>query len=186
MLLLASKSPRRSELLRQLGQPFTQIDVDVDETPIASESPVAYVERLALAKAQAGLSLAQPGDQVLGLDTCVVIDEVILGKPADRSDALAMLSRLSGRTHQVYTGVALVSQEGESSEVVCTDVSFTTLSEQDMADYWATGEPADKAGSYGIQGIGGKFVKQIKGSYSAVVGLPLYETDQLIQQARAE
>ena len=179
-LYLASASPRRRELLAQLGIAFERLVADIDETPLAGEAPADYVERLARAKAQAALGQATAPWPVLGADTIVVADGQLLGKPRDRADAHRMLRLLSGRTHQVLTGIALVADDYCRTRVVTTNVSFTTLTEADIEAYWQTGEPADKAGSYGIQGIGGKFVSRIEGSYFAVVGLPLLETGQLI------
>jgi septum formation protein len=180
-LYLASASPRRRELLAQIGVPFSLIDVSVDETPSPTESPEAYVERVAREKALAGL--ASLGDQdgcVLGADTSVVLDQHILGKPVDRADGLAMLAALSGRTHRVMTAVALASRTACDVRVVISEVSFRVIEQTEAERYWASGEPADKAGGYAIQGWGAVFVSQLHGSYSAVVGLPLCETAQLI------
>jgi septum formation protein len=180
-LYLASASPRRRELLAQIGVPFSLIDVSVDETPSPTESPEAYVERVAREKALAGL--ASLGDQdgcVLGADTSVVLDQHILGKPVDRADGLAMLAALSGRTHRVMTAVALASRTACEVRVVISEVSFRVIEQAEAERYWASGEPADKAGGYAIQGWGAVFVSQLHGSYSAVVGLPLCETAQLV------
>ena len=180
-LYLASASPRRRELLAQIGVPFSLIDVSVDETPSPTESPEAYVERVAREKALAGL--ASLGDQdgcVLGADTSVVLDQHILGKPVDRADGLAMLAALSGRTHRVMTAVALASRTACDVRVVISEVSFRVIEQTEAERYWASGEPADKAGGYAIQGWGAVFVSQLHGSYSAVVGLPLCETAQLV------
>jgi septum formation protein len=183
-LYLASGSPRRRELLTQIGVPFLSQIVPIDENPLPGESPIAYVERLARAKAQAGLAaLADPaGAVVLGADTAVVLDGRILGKPADRDDALATLGALSGRTHQVLTAVALVSREQQASRVVTSQVTFRPLSQAEIEAYWVSGEPQDKAGCYGIQGLAAVFVSQLQGSYSAVVGLPLCETAELLAE----
>jgi septum formation protein len=183
-LYLASGSPRRRELLTQIGVPFLSQIVPIDENPLPGESPIAYVERLARAKAQAGLAaLADPaGAVVLGADTAVVLDGRILGKPADRDDALATLGALSGRTHQVLTAVALVSREQQASRVVTSQVTFRPLSQAEIEAYWLSGEPQDKAGCYGIQGLAAVFVSQLQGSYSAVVGLPLCETAELLAE----
>lgn len=183
-LYLASASPRRSELLTQIGVPFITQIVPIDETPQPNEAPAAYVERLARAKAQAVLNL-QPWSGtavVLGSDTAVVLDGRILGKPRDRDDALATLAALSGREHQVLTAVALVSEARAEARVVTSTVRFKTLSQAQIEAYWATGEPCDKAGSYGIQGLAAVFVSQMQGSYSAVVGLPLCETAELLAE----
>ncbi|MDM8348246.1 Maf family protein [Pseudomonas sp. sp1636] len=183
-LYLASGSPRRSELLTQIGVPFITQSVPVDENPLPEESPCAYVERLARAKAQAGLAaLADRRDAVvLGADTAVILDGRILGKPLDRDEALATLSALSGREHQVLTAVALASSVKISARVVSSRVSFRLLSRDEIEAYWATGEPRDKAGSYAIQGLAAVFVSQLQGSYSAVVGLPLCETAELLTE----
>jgi len=181
-LYLASGSPRRRELLGQIGVPFTPLATVVDETPWPAESAVAYVQRLACAKAQAGLaSLAAPGAAVvLGADTSVVLDGRILGKPQDRADALAMLAALSGQTHEVLTAVALANSQRCEVRVVTSQVSFRDLSAAEIDAYWASGEPLDKAGSYAIQGLGAVFVCDLHGSFSAVVGLPLCETATLL------
>ena len=183
-LYLASGSPRRRELLTQIAVPFLTQIAPIDENALPGESPIAYVERLARAKAQAGLAaLAETADVVvLGADTSVVLDGRILGKPADRDDALATLSALSGRTHQVLTAVALVSRERLESRVVTSQVTFRPLSQAEIEAYWASGEPQDKAGCYGIQGLAAVFVSQLQGSYSAVVGLPLCETAALLAE----
>lgn len=183
-LYLASASPRRRELLAQIGVSFTTHVVPIDETPQPGEAPAAYVERLALAKAQAALgTLDDRRDAVvLGSDTAVVLDGRILGKPVDREDALATLAALSGREHQVLTAVALVSDARGEARVVTSTVRFKALDRTQLEAYWATGEPRDKAGSYGIQGLAAVFVSQMQGSYSAVVGLPLCETAELLAQ----
>jgi len=176
-LFLASASPRRRELLAQIGVPFSLVGVSVDETPSPTESPEAYVERVARDKALAGLvSLGDRDGCVLGADTSVVLDQHILGKPADRADGLAMLAALSGRTHRVMTAVALASRSACEVRVVISEVTFRTIDEAEADRYWDSGEPADKAGGYAIQGWGAVFVSQLHGSYSAVVGLPLCET----------
>jgi len=183
-LYLASGSPRRRELLTQIAVPFLTQIAPIDENALPGESPIAYVERLALSKAQAGLAaLTDTADAVvLGADTAVVLDGRILGKPTDRADALATLSDLSGRTHEVLTAVALVSRERQVSRVVTSQVTFRALSQVEIEAYWASGEPQDKAGCYGIQGLAAVFVSQLQGSYSAVVGLPLCETAALLAE----
>ncbi|MHA6492581.1 Maf family protein [Pseudomonas borbori] len=183
-LYLASGSPRRRELLTQIGVPFVTQIAPIDENLLPDEAPNAYVERLALAKAQAGLELlsAAADAVVLGADTCVVLDSRILGKPADRAEAIATLSALSGREHQVLTAVALVSTSRQVARVVSSTVRFRALTRDEIEAYWATGEPQDKAGSYGIQGLAAVFVSQLQGSYSAVVGLPLCETAELLAE----
>jgi len=187
-LILASASPRRAELLRQIGVEFHISPVDLDERVEPGEAPEAYVRRLALAKARAVRQ--NPGSEtslVLGSDTSVVLDGVILGKPRDEADFNVMLSALSGRRHQVWTGVALVRDSGdELVTAVVTEVSFRAIERTELAAYWRTGEPCDKAGGYGIQGKGAVFVERIEGSYSAVMGLPLFETADLLRQAGFE
>ncbi|HEY1026100.1 MAG TPA: Maf family protein [Pseudomonas sp.] len=181
-LFLASASPRRRELLAQIAVPCARQIASIDETPLPDEPAAAYVERLAREKARAGLAaLREVSDAVvLGADTAVVLDGRILGKPLDFDDFRRTLSALSGRSHQVMTAVALVSRKAEAAQVVCSDVTFRTLSEAEIAAYWASGEPCDKAGGYGIQGLAAVFVSRIEGSYSAVVGLPLCETAQML------
>ena len=183
-LLLASASPRRRELLEQIGVNFISEAQDIDESVLSGETASQYVERLAREKALAGCKTSKM--TTLGSDTCVVLDEEILSKPSGTDDAKTMLSRLSGRSHQVLTAIAICENvNGEfkiSSQVVCTDVSFIVLTPVQIERYVATGEPMDKAGSYGIQGKAAVFVSGIKGSYSNVVGLPLMETALLLQQ----
>lgn len=184
-LLLASRSPRRADLLRTLGIAFAVIDVDIDETPWARETPGAYVRRLARMKAEAGhASLTTRSLPVLAADTTVVLDGSILGKPRDTHDARSMLRRLSGRVHEVLTGVALIDRSGAIEDiVVTTHVSVRVMNPRSIDAYVASGEPADKAGAYGIQGLGGALVDRIDGSYSNVVGLPLVETLDLLDAA---
>lgn len=181
-LYLASSSPRRRELLTQIGLSFHLVSGNVDETPLPDEAPAAYVERLARCKAQAGLTmLAQRPDVcVLGADTAVVLDGRILGKPENREDALAMLKALSGREHQVLTAVAVVDRDRCEVRVVSSTVAFRAIGSAEAEAYWDTGEPQDKAGGYAIQGLAAIFVKRVEGSYSAVVGLPLCETAELL------
>ncbi|WXL26686.1 Maf family protein [Ectopseudomonas mendocina] len=183
-LYLASGSPRRRELLTQIGVPFLLLKSNIDESVRAGESAQDYVERLAREKAQAGLgSLAErSGAVVLGADTSVVLDGRILGKPVDRADALQTLKALSGRKHQVVTAVALISEDRLVSQVVTSEVSFRELDDAEIEAYWNTGEPQDKAGSYAIQGLASIFVSHLQGSYSAVVGLPLCETAALLAE----
>ena len=182
MFYLASASPRRRELLTQIGVRFDLAPVDIDETPQPGEAARAYVERLALEKAQTSLANIQQADAVvLGSDTSVIIDDDILIKPKDVADAKAMLKRLSGNPHQVFTAVAVVSNNKQQVISVATDVFFRELSDAEIDAYIATGEPMDKAGSYGIQGKGAILVDKISGSYSNVVGLPLTETATLLQ-----
>ncbi|MGV8844311.1 MAG: Maf family protein [Pseudomonas sp.] len=181
-LFLASGSPRRRELLTQIGVSFSVLGAPIDESVWPAESPRAYVERLARAKALAGLAtLADPHVAVvLGADTAVVLDGHILGKPGNRADALATLAALSGREHEVLTAVALVSTARVEVRLVCSRVCFRPLARSEIDAYWASGEPLDKAGSYAIQGLAAVFVRHLQGSYSAVVGLPLCETAELL------
>ncbi|MGL5430822.1 MAG: Maf family protein [Vibrio sp.] len=182
-LVLASASPRRRELLAQIGYQFEIVQPDVEEIRSAAESPAQYVERLSREKALAGAALVAAADTlVIGADTIVVKDHQVLEKPRDFADAQRMLRLLSGSQHQVLTAVSVTQGGITHSVVVTTDVWFKTLSEPEIQAYWQSGEPCDKAGSYGIQGLGGRFVTRIEGNYYAVVGLPLYETDQLLHK----
>ena len=181
-LILASASPRRAELLSQIGVNHRACPADIDEAPLAGESPEHYVERLAREKALA-VAAGHPDNLVLGSDTTVVLAGEILAKPESDDHASSMLSRLSGQTHQVMTAVALARGSDCQSRVSITEVTFRTLDEPEIRAYVASGEPMDKAGGYGIQGRGGIFVRELKGSYSAVVGLPLQETAELLAQA---
>jgi septum formation protein len=180
-IYLASNSPRRAELLTQIGVSFVRVNANIEECLQEGESAVQYVSRLSIQKAQAGFLNSHQNRPVLGADTIVVIGDDILEKPRNQEHAREMMLMLSGKTHQVFTAIALVNHNKEKQILVKTSVSFKVLTEQDINDYWKTGEPLDKAGGYGIQGVGGKFVTHINGSYSAVVGLPLYETDELIK-----
>ncbi|MQT39974.1 MULTISPECIES: nucleoside triphosphate pyrophosphatase [unclassified Pseudomonas] len=186
-LFLASGSPRRRELLTQIGVPFQVVSASIDETPLSDECPAAYVERLARAKARAGrehllgASVSAPFC-VLGADTAVVLDDQILGKPVDEADALSMLMALSGREHEVLTAIAILAAERCETRVVRSRVSFRTISQQEAGQYWASGEPQDKAGGYAIQGLAAVFVAGLNGSYSGVVGLPVCETAELLGQ----
>jgi septum formation protein len=181
MLILASSSPRRRELLDQIGVTYRVQPVAVDETPREGESPEAFARRMALEKARAGWMAQGTGLPVLGADTVVTLDGVILGKPADRAEALHMLGRLSGSTHRVLSAVALKHGGREAVRLSETRVRFRTLAPEEIAAYWDSGEPADKAGAYGVQGLGALFVEHLEGSYTGVVGLPLYETGQLLE-----
>ncbi len=182
-LLLASSSPRRAQLLRDIGLQFEVGGVAIDESQQTGELPVDYVRRLALAKARADL---RPGYVTLAADTIVVLDNEILGKPRGQTEAADMLMRLSGRSHEVLTGVAACQPDapGVREAVIHAGaiVTFRTVSSAEAQAYWQTGEPADKAGGYGIQGIGGIFAERVVGSYSAVVGLPVMETERLLGQ----
>jgi septum formation protein len=172
MLVLASSSPRRAELLRSAGIPFATQPSDVDETARPGERPLDYALRMAREKAHAVAAL-RPNDTVLGADTIVVVDNDILGKPRDADDARAMLRRLSGRWHEVTSAVCLVVDGRERLEHATTRVEFSALSDDDIAGYVALGEPMDKAGAYGIQGIAARWIPRIEGDYSNVVGLPV-------------
>ena len=181
MLFLASNSPRRAELLSQIKVRFEHISVEVDEIQQKNETSQNYVQRLALEKAQAGFKKNHQQGVVLGADTIVICDNVVMEKPTDKQHAQQMMTLLSANTHHVLTAVALVSAEKEALKLVTTAVTFKALTEQEISNYWETGEPRDKSGGYGIQGIAGQFVTHISGSYSAVVGLPIYETAELIK-----
>jgi len=180
-LILASGSPRRRELLSQLGVEFSVAPANIDEGVLPNEAPEDYVLRMAMEKAQT-IAREHSGVPVLGADTTVVLDDDILGKPAGHGDALATLARLSGRSHQVMTGICLATPAGSHGEVVTTEVTFITLDLDTCEAYLATDEPWDKAGGYGIQGLAGAFVRTIEGSYSNVVGLPLAETWALLSR----
>ena len=183
-IYLASRSPRRQELLRQAGVGFRQIEVDVDESRHGvEESPEVFVLRLALEKARAGWARVREGSPlpVLGADTVVALDDDLFGKPEDRDQALEMLERLSGASHRVLTGVALVDDR-EATRLSFSSVTFRELSREEMERYWASGEPADKAGAYAIQGRGAVFIEHLEGSYSGVMGLPLFEVADLLDE----
>jgi septum formation protein len=196
LVILASASPRRTELLQQIGVAHRVVPAHIDERRAAGETPGDCVRRLAQHKArEVQLALAAVAGStaagstaamqlpVLGADTAVVIDDELLGKPRDRADGLAMLARLSGRWHQVLTAVALASVHGMQCCLSRSEVQLRRLSAQECAAYWDSGEPLDKAGGYAIQGLAGAFVEQLRGSYSGVVGLPLFETAQLLVEA---
>jgi len=185
MLYLASQSPRRRELLGQLGVSFSILDVDVAEVPFPEERPVDYVRRVARDKAQAGWEVlerhAQAEALVLASDTEVVLGERIFGKPKDADDAMHMLQALSGCTHEVISAVCMVSAEREHDDVCISRVRFAQVDEAEMAAYVATGEPFGKAGAYAIQGKGASLIEYLEGSYSGVMGLPLFETARLLR-----
>ena len=195
-IYLASRSPRRRELLSQIGVRFHLLlfrtrpgeDPEVDETPLEGEAPAAYVERVALAKAEAGwrrmLQRNLPHAPVLAADTTVAVEGRIFGKPADRDEAATMLSSLAGRRHQVLTAVALKHFDWIESCVQSSEVLLKPLSEDEVRQYVASGECDDKAGAYAIQGRAGRFVVELRGSYSGVMGLPLYETSELLDRLR--
>ena len=182
-LVLASGSPRRRALLAATGVAFTARSPDVDETPRGGEDPRTYVERLAREKAETVARPLAPGDVVLAADTTVWLAPALLGKPADAADARRMLRTLSGRTHEVHTGVAVVAGGGVTSSVATTRVVFADLDEVDVEWYVGTGEPLDKAGAYAVQGSGNLFVRAIEGSPSNVVGLPLDVVAGLLDRA---
>ena len=178
-LILASTSPRRSELLTQLGLAHTILVADIDETPFSNELPADYVLRVAAEKANA-IQQHSPADSVvIAADTSVVLRDKIMGKPQDLDHAITMLSHLSARTHQVYSAVSV---RGKQTRQVLSisDVTFRAISTQEIIQYWHTGEPADKAGAYAIQGLGSTFIETINGSFSGIMGLPLFETAQLL------
>lgn len=179
---LASRSPRRQELLLQLGLRFETLPADIPELPQPGEPAADYALRMARDKARAAQLRAPLALPVLGADTDVVLDGRILGKPADRDDALRMLAALADREHEVYSAVAVVLGERLESALSVTRVQFGPIPPGLAVAYWASGEPADKAGAYGIQGLGAQFVRGIQGSYSGVVGLPLYETVTLLRE----
>lgn len=193
-IYLASQSPRRRELLKQIGINFEMLllrsdprrNVDVDETPHAGEQPEDYVQRVSLAKAEAGYAMLRlrnlPSFPVLAADTTVTMDGVIFGKPDNDEEAAAMLSQLSGREHQVLSSVAIAMNEHVETALSISTVRFTALSEERIRRYLLTHEYRDKAGGYAIQGYAGAFIEHISGSYSGVMGLPLFETVQLLQR----
>lgn len=185
-IVLASRSPRRIELLHRLVSDFIVMPADLDETPHPQEDPVAYVQRLALQKARAVYMACEAMSVVVGADTTVDLNGDILGQPIDDNDARRMLQLLSGTTHRVHTGVAVVSSHGEHVEVVSSDVTFMPISPQMLAWYIGTGESAGKAGSYAIQGHGSALVASSTGSMSNIVGLPLAETATLLASAGVE
>lgn len=204
-IFLSSGSPRRAELLDQILVPYQVISAAIDETRQPGETPLPYVERLAREKAMAGFraiggagvarapaTTAETPTVVIGADTVVVVDGDVFGKPRDEQDATAQLRTLSGRAHEVFTAVAVVrALEDPGSPPICearvsrSRVWFRTLTDAEIAAYWASGEPADKAGSYAIQGIAARYITRIEGSYSAVMGLPVHETSELLARAGA-
>ena len=186
-IILASASPRRSELLRQIGVEFTVLPAAIDETVQEGETPPVYARRMAAEKAEVGWQnaaqdAAERPHLAIGADTAVVARENILGKPDDAADARRMLKMLSGSTHTVLSAVAVTDGERMAEHCSATEVVFRALGDDEIDRYWATGEPADKAGAYAIQGLGALFVKELSGSYTGVVGLPLYETAELLAE----
>ena len=182
---LASGSPRRRELLQQIGVPFRVVGAAVDEAVWSGEVPAAYVARLAAAKAELGWERNRDAidGPVLAADTSVVLDAKILGKPAHREEAESMLRQLSGRTHEVLTAVALRTVDGLRSRISRSEVTFRRIAAAEARAYWDTGEPCDKAGAYAIQGRAAVFIAELRGSYSGVMGLPLFETAELLSEA---
>jgi septum formation protein len=182
-IYLASQSPRRRELLQQIGVSFERLPVDIDEGRLTDESPEACVQRLALEKARAGRTLlsAATSQPVMGADTLVVSGDAVLGKPANREDAIEMLQLLSGSTHRVMTAVALAG-EHEAACMNTSQVTFRTLTRRECEAYWDTAEPRDKAGAYAVQGLAAMFITRLEGSYSGVMGLPLQETAELLKE----
>lgn len=187
MIVLASSSPRRGELLEQINIQYIRHSADIDESVGENEDPRAFVERLAREKAETVARQRTDNLLVLGSDTIGLIDQKILGKPEDFVDFVAMMRTMSGRCHSVFTAIAVANYNAQNqqlqliSEIVESKVFFKVLSEDEINYFWQTGEPQDKAGGYGIQGYAGKFVSKIEGSYSAIVGLPLYETAELLK-----
>lgn len=178
-IYLASSSPRRRELLAQLGVPYRILTAGIDERRLSGEPPGDYVRRMALAKARHAAAVRDEPWPVLAADTVVVVGGDVLGKPAHREEALATLARLSGRRHEVMTAVALIHRT-EALRQTVTRVTFREIDPVEAAAYWETGEPRDKAGAYAVQGLGAVFVSRLEGSYTGVVGLPLFETAQLL------
>ncbi len=184
MLILASASPRRAELLRNAGIPFAVEPAHVEEELMSGEKPLDYAQRLARDKARAVFG-RHPSDAVLGADTVVVVDEHLLEKPADFDDASRMLRLLSGRAHQVITGICLLAAGFESTQAEITQVSLSRIEDEEIAAYVRTGEPMDKAGAYGIQGIASRWAERIEGCYFNVVGLPVPRAYRLLRAAQA-
>ncbi|UOG91432.1 MAG: Maf-like protein [Candidatus Thiothrix sulfatifontis] len=183
-LVLASASPRRRELLAQIGIQFVVQTADVDETPLLGESPEALVERLAILKAETvSLRLRSGNLPVLGADTLGILNGELLVKPRDFAHAQQMLRQMSGQTHEILTAVALTTATGTQVALSRSVVKFRTITDSEILAYWASGEPHDKAGAYAIQGLGAVFIERLAGSYSGVMGLPLFETAQLLATA---
>jgi septum formation protein len=178
-IILASASPRRQELLNQINIGHRVQIIDIDETPLQNELPANYVQRLAAKKATVCVQKFNPKLPVLAADTAVVLNDKIMGKPKNKNDAFAMLRELSGKTHHVFTAIALFGRE-QHIALSISEVTFKSLSDAEIDAYWQTGEPCDKAGSYAIQGIASIFIERINGSFSGVMGLPLFETAQLL------
>ena len=188
LLYLASGSPRRQELMQQLNLQFEVVQAPIDESVLADETPQAYVLRIAVEKAQAGYAKARSHNTrakiwVVAGDTAVIVDNQIFGKPTNQTDAERMLTALSGKTHLVLSSLAVISNGQTFTAVNSTSVTFKVLTPQEIQDYWLSGEPVGKAGSYAVQGLGARFITSIQGSYSGVMGLPLYELDQLLTES---
>ena len=183
VLHLASASPRRRELLTALGLDFSYDGVAIDESALPGEVPSDMVLRLATSKARTAYESGEHPAPVLGADTIVLVDDRVFGKPASKEEALAMLASLSGRTHQVLTGVAVVANGELQTAISRTEVQFREIHPDEAEAYWQSGEPAGKAGAYAVQGLGGIFVSAINGSYTGVVGLPVFETVNLLRRA---
>ncbi len=183
-IYLASRSPRRRELLQQIAVDFAVIAADVDESVLPEEAAPDYVTRIAIAKAQTGMEKLAGNDStpVLAADTAVILDKYIFGKPVNDADARRMLKMLSGQTHQVMTAVALANSRQTGCELSVSDVTFARLSDAEIDWYLQSGEGRDKAGSYAVQGLGALFIEQIRGSYSGIMGLPIRETGQLLMR----
>jgi septum formation protein len=181
-LILASTSPRRSELLEQLGLHFEVISVDIDETSESDESAQVFVQRMALEKAQAGAQALATASWVIGGDTLLSFEGEIFGKPPSYSDYVYMMRNLSGNWHEVLSAVALVGQQASMHKLNITRVKFMRMTEREIEHYWQSGEPIGKAGGYAIQGKGARYIERIDGSYSAVMGLPLFELNQLLTE----
>jgi len=185
-IYLASKSPRRQQLLQQIGLQFEIVEVDIDEHWDSKEHPRVYVERVALEKAKAAKAKINTDQSfvIIGADTSVILDDVVLGKTGNNEQAIAMLTQLSGRLHYVYSSVAVVNKTSEKIKTSISRVYFKPLSEEDIESYCKTGEPIGKAGGYAIQGHAAAFIERLDGSYSGVMGLPLYETAELLNLFR--
>lgn len=181
-IILASQSPRRQQYLQLLNVDFAIQPAAIDETPHVNEAAKQFVLRMANEKAQAVKRLSNADLPILAADTVIDLDDKIIGKPSEQQEFLQIFQQMSGRSHWVHTAVAIIYRHEAWQVLTSTEVRFCEISQQQALDYWNTGEPADKAGGYGIQGIGAKFVKSINGSYSSVVGLPLYETQELLYQ----
>ncbi len=182
-MILASRSPRRRDLLQLITPDFRVIPADVDESLRDDETPDQFVSRLAEAKARGVVSHAHLGEFIIGADTTVSAGDIILNKPIDQNDFMGMMELLSGITHQVYSGICLLADDQADVRAVRTDVTFRNLTTEECLHYWQTGEPEDKAGGYGIQGSAARFIESIQGSYTNVVGLPLVELEAMLNDA---